>query len=484
MLFVIAFGLMLPCLHSAGETVYLNHFKEIVMKVLKRFIIITVAVLLSAGFWGISSVSAETIELSFWSRADRSGPLRTGNIVAAAELLNKQYKAAGIDATIELKVHENNAKGYDADALDLMKAFAADKAPDLYVAAHEWVGAFADAGYAMNLEDHIAAYPEYYSDIIPALWGSTLFMGERHAVPQDSEVRMFFFRKDMLRQIGKSEEFINSLPDRVNSGDFTMMDLSMLSKEVVDAGVAKYGIVHRPNTGPDFLMPMASFGFEASDQASGKLQASKKALEGFLDWIAWNAENGVTPRNNTSMSWDTINHAMPEGDAFIKFHGVWDVGTQIRFGVSEDSEASYTNTVGWLNSPAAEKGGSPKNLSHPIVYVVNPQSDKKDLAALLIAIASQPFFNTQHAVSTNHTAINYGQASMPEYQKAWAIRRGTPMLEYATFMPNHPYIGQFNAIIYKGIQGVETGRLDVEEAVSFVLEELEAELADDVMITD
>jgi len=172
---------------------------------------------------------AEEITVKLWSRADRSGPLRAGNIVRAAELLNKQLAAAGIDTTIKVDVHENNAKGFDADALDLFKAFAAGQGPDIYVAAHEWVGAFATEGLAMNMEEHIGQYPEYYSDIIPVLWDSTLHDGERHAIPQDSEIRMFFYRKDMLREIGKDEAFIESLPEMVDSGEFTIYELSDLA---------------------------------------------------------------------------------------------------------------------------------------------------------------------------------------------------------------------------------------------------------------
>jgi len=431
-----------------------------------------------------STVHAEDININLWSRADRSGPLRAGNISKAADTVNKMLAASGSDITVKVSVHENNAKGFDADALDLLKAFAADKGPDIYVAAHEWVGAFAEAGYAMDMEAHIAANPEYYADVIPVLWNSTMYKGKRHAIPQDSEVRMFFFRKDMLRKIGKSDEFIEALAGQVERGEMTIWELSELAKEVVDGGAAEYGIIHRPNVGPDFLMTMASFGFDPLDEATGKLQAGKTSLKDFLSWIKWNADNGVTPSNNTSFSWDTINHLLPEGKAFIKHHGLWDVPRQIRFGVSADSEEAYVNTVGWLHSPAAKKGGRPANLSHPIVYVVNPGSKNKELAALLVAVASQPYFNTAHAVTTGHTAISHAQTGMPDYQKAWALRRGISMLPFSSFMPNHTQIGPFNAVIYKGIQGVETGRISVEEAVEFVIEELQSELGDDVSITD
>lgn len=70
---------------------------------------------------------AEEITLTLWSRADRSGPLRPGNILAATEVLNKQLAAAGSDVTVKVEVFENNATGFDQDALDLLQAFAVEK---------------------------------------------------------------------------------------------------------------------------------------------------------------------------------------------------------------------------------------------------------------------------------------------------------------------------------------------------------------------
>src|SRR5438093_13542328 len=74
----------------------------------------------------------------------------------------------------------------------------------------------------------------------------------------------------------------------------------------------------------------------------------------------------------------------------------------------------YFRKFTWINAPAGKKGGKPANLSHPIAYAVSAKSKHKDLAAFLIALASQPIPNTRHAVTTNHTPINYGQQPMPE----------------------------------------------------------------------
>ena len=432
----------------------------------------------------ISQAGAEEITLKMWSRADRSGPLRPGNIVDASKALNNAFAAAGSDTRIKVEVHENNAKGFDADALDLMKAFAAGKAPDLYIAAHEWIGAFAEAGYAKDLEGHISANPQFYADIIPVLWNSVKYKGKRYGVPQDSEVRMFFYNKDHLRKIGKSDDFIEGLPEKVVSGEFNAYQLSDLAAEVVKKGGAKYGFVHRPNVGPDFLMIMASFGIEPSDEKTGKLKMSKKGITEFFKWLKYSVDNGALPKNMTSWSWDSVHAAFRGEESFMKFHGIWNVPKQLEVMKLKGKE-DYFKKLGWLHAPAGKTGGRPSNLSHPIIYVVNPGSKHAELAAILVAMASQHVPNTNHAISTGHTPINFGQAAMPDFvSKGWALQAGTSMLPYATFMPNHPKIGQYNGVVYKGIQGVETGRISPEDGAAFVVEELESELGSDVIITD
>jgi hypothetical protein len=158
---------------------------------------------------------------------------------------------------------------------------------------------FAKSGYAMDLTDFVAANPWAFADVIPELWESTKYDGKIYAIPQDSEIRMFLYNKDILRKAGKDEAFIEGLPAMVESGEFTMSDLSNLAKEIVDGGHAEIGIIHRPNAGPDYLMTFASFGVQYLDPETGKLLLPKTELQKGLEWFAWNAENGVTPRNNT-----------------------------------------------------------------------------------------------------------------------------------------------------------------------------------------
>ncbi len=431
----------------------------------------------------VSPASAEDVVIKVWSRADRSGPLRAGNLVAASETLNKMLAATGTDKRVKIELNETNAKGYDDDALDLLKAFAVDKGPDIFVLAHEWTGALAESGYAWNLEDHITKNPELYGDIIGPLWQSVSYKGARYGVPQDSEIRMYFLNNDKLRKMGKTDKEIAAIPGKVDSGEFTAYDLCDLAGQAVTKKVTKFGILHRPNAGPDFQMMMEGFGHVPYDKAEAKLQASKVAMKDFFTWVKYCVDKKAFSATNTSMSWDAIEQAsFAKEEALVFFHGVWRVTDQSK-AWNLKGQADYQKKITWINAPSGKKGGKPSNLSHPISYSVSAKSKNKDLAAYLVALASQPIPNTRHVVTTNHTPINYGQQAMPEVlEKGWALVAATPMLKFASFMPNHPKIGQYNSIIFKGIQGVETGRLSADAAAAFVIDELTNELGKDVII--
>ena len=405
-----------------------------------------------------TSAAAETVTLELWARQDNSGPLRAGNIVAAAARLNAALAAEGSDTVVEVTVNESPASGFDDDALQLLRAFGIGEGPDLFVAAHEWICVFADEGFAYDLTDHIAAYPVHYADIYENLWGSTECGGRRYAVPQDAEARMFFYNKALLRDSGYDDGFIEAMPDRVLAGDLTMDDISDIAKQVVDNTSAEYGILHRPSKGPDYIMVFNSYGNSFLDAASGKLLLDAANLEAAYGWFARNVASGVTPGNNTSMEWDNIrDHFFSNGNAAFWMYGIWDLGSNAFPRGVPSEKAAFFADWGWVAAPPAEKGGAPSSLTHPIVYVVSSVSDNSELAARLVGFASDADLNTDHAVTTTHLGIKKSQLDDPRYQEAWALAEAAPFLEFTKFMPNHPDFGSLNAIIYQGLQGVEQG---------------------------
>jgi inositol-phosphate transport system substrate-binding protein len=420
-----------------------------------------------------SPVFADTIKLELWSRADPSGPLRPGNIVKGAERLNAALKKEGKTDQVEISIHESPAAGFDDDALQLLKVFGIGQGPDMFIAAHEWICAFQQDGFALKLDDYIAKDQQQFGTIFPALWNSVSCPDGRYGIPQDAEARMFFYNKNLLRKAGYDDAFIEGLPDQVMKGQFTMDDLIDLAKKVKDKTGIKYGILHRPNVGPDYLMIFQTFGNTFTDPATGNILLEKAKLQSAFGWFEKGVKSGVIAANNTSMEFNDIRAQFyKENNALFWLYGIWDLGSVAfpTFGLPKE-EGPFFKDWGWIAAPAAQKGGSPSSLTHPVIYAVSAKTKYPELAVRVLGYASDPDLNTDHALGTTHMAIKSEQLDDPRYKAAWTLSKAADMLKITKFLPNNPQFGQLNGIIYKAMQGVETGRLSAADAADFVVDE-------------
>jgi inositol-phosphate transport system substrate-binding protein len=431
-----------------------------------------------AGLLGSAALAQETVQLEIWMRQDPSGPLRVGNVVKVAETLNQQLEAEGSDKRVEVVVRESPAKGFDEDALQLLKVFGIGEGPDMFVHAHEWICAFQADGFVMKLDDYIAKYPDAFGTIYPSLWESTKCPdGGTYAIPQDAEARMFFYNKKLLREAGYDDAFIEAMPQRTLDGDLTLDEVIDIAKQVVDKTDAQYGILHRPNKGPDYLMIFQTYGSDFVDPETGNLLLERDKLAAAFGWFERGVKEGVIPANNTAIEFDALRKEFYTGNAAFWMYGIWDLGTYAfpTYGLPSDEQAFFADW-GWIAAPPAEKGGSASTLTHPIVYAVAADAADPELAVRLLALASDATLNTDHAVTSTHLGIKPEQEQDPRYQEAWPLARATDLLEIAKFLPNNPQFADLNGIIYTAIQGVETGRLTGEEAADFVIDEASASL--------
>src|SRR5690606_21686668 len=119
------------------------------------------------------------------------------------------------------------------------------------------------------------------SDLIDSLWNSVTWQGKIWGVPQDTEARPLFYNKTKLAELGWTQEEIDSLPQRIIDGEFTLEDMIETSKAAVDAGVVEEGYAywHRPTKGFDFLQYYVAYGGRVYDEASDMLVISRGPLE-------------------------------------------------------------------------------------------------------------------------------------------------------------------------------------------------------------
>ena len=124
----------------------------------------------------------------------------------------------------------------------------------------------------------------------------------------------------------------------------------------------------------------------------------RAALEATLKFFADNANEGLTPDGMTTWPWPAVHRAIAiEGTAGMQITGgMWFWAEWQRdFGITEDE---LWENLTWTLIPAGNEQGRPNQLGHPLAYMVTAPSRHKELAALLITLASEVDLNTRHAL--------------------------------------------------------------------------------------
>lgn len=451
---------------------------------MKRLLGFGLAVLV--GFWAFPK-EIETITIRAWTVGpDRPAYFRAENLVLAAERLNKILEDTGVNirVIVDADFWTESWDSYRRRAILAFTEAKPDVVPDIICSSHLDAPTWAQAGWIVPLDDYIARYWDWtYEDFFPHLWNAVTWNGKVWGVPQDIEVRMVWYRKDHLRALGWTEDEIEALPKRVASKEILLDDLARIAKEMQDKGLVEYGIIHRPTAGPDFFQFVVAYGGEYYDPATGKLVLDRGAvLETLRYFYRLVHVYKVTPPGMTGWSWPPVHRAIAlEGTVGFQITGgMWN-WTEWQRDLKVPEEQLW-ETIGWSLIPAGSAAGVPNQFGHPLCYMVTSVSRHKDLAFLLITLASSVDLNTNHCLTGAKLAIRRSQVAYSRFQEARFLAEAAKLLPYQRFMPPHPKTGFYTSVLYEAIGAVETGTLTPEAALQMMENRLRAELGDDLIV--
>ena len=430
-----------------------------------------------------------TVEIRLWVNASNVDVYRALNIETAAERLNRELASKGSNLRVKVTSVIDDASWGDYKRKFVLAADAG-RAPDIVLSGHEDVAVWSQAGYIIPLTEQVRRdWQTVYHDVFPTLWDAARWNGQIWGVPQDTEARPMFFNKVKLSQLGWSNQQIESLPDRIARGDFTLDDLIATAKEAIRKGVVKpgYGYWHRPVKGGDFLQYYVSYGGVTYDPTQNKLVISRDAL---VKWYAFQRRvvtEGITPPNFIGTEWRIWHETVSRGDVLFWNGGIWQFADWAENYVKDLGGADYLyKFVGWALQPSGIRGRPGNTLSHPLVYMVTSEraSGRKNqgIAFRLITLATDPELNNRHAVKSSHLAILQSQVNMGDYAKLPVLRDAAKMLNYAWYQPNHPDYGQYFDILFAFMQAVEAGEFTPEEGARLAIDELLRKLPQSVIV--
>lgn len=421
------------------------------------------------------------VEIAVWAQANNVEHWRADGPAQAAESVED------IDVTV---VPTNDDSGWADYKKKVALAADAGEAPDIVLSGHEDVAVWANAGYIIEFEECRQSYPEF-ADVIDSLWNSVTWQGKIWGVPQDTEARPMFYNKAKLLELGWTQEEVDSLPQRILDGEFTLDDMIATAKQAIEAGVIEpgKGYLHRPTKGGDFLQYYHAYGGEVYDAEQDKLVVTPAAVE---QWYAFQrrvVEEGITPENFIGTEFTIWHQMVSGGEALFWNGGVWQWADWAANYVADKGGNDYLfDFVGYALQPSGIKGQPGSTLSHPLVYMITAPSasgkENQAAACAVLAKTTTPEINTLHAVGSTHLGILKSQADYPEYANDRLLSDTLYMLDHNFYQPNHVMYGPYFDILFDYMVRAENGELPAADAASQAVQQLQSELGEYLIVQE
>lgn len=423
--------------------------------------------------------SAKDVTISVWSGG--SGPndnYRVDAIEIAADLLEREAAIRGEE--LNITVQKTPYSGWEEFKQALTLAAEAKKAPNIVATGHEDIGPWAQAGLIVPVEDYIDLDSWPINDIYPNLMKIASFNGTVYGIPQDAESRPFFFWKPHMKAIGYSDADIDTLPAKVENGEYTLKNVLEDAKKMQDKGLVQpgYGFYPRTSNGPDYWQFYTSFG--GLMEEDGKLVFDKAAMQRAYQYFADLVAAGVTKKNHIGMPGDQWWKEVATGKAGIWHGGTWHYARL----VNQEGLKDFFDNVQFTLIPAGE-GGKANTLTHPLTYLLMAGHDQEttQIAADLVKLASEPRINALHAIKSAHLGISETETKVDLYSAdRWASEATERLLPHANAMPNNAEFGKYWTIMWKNLEASWTGAKTVEAAVNDTETELKATLGNSIVI--
>ncbi len=487
------------------------------------------------GQW-LAAHGVTEVRYSVMAAGDPNSVMRMYGIVEAANRINKIWEENGVGVTIVIDTiwESDFKKMYD----QFVNQYEKGENGDFFVNSYIYIATLASEGRLLDITEWVQAYWDpVFSDFYTPLMEAAKYQGRYYAIPQDTEARPLYIRKDVAQCMGWD---LTGLDEKVKRGEFTWRDVYMKAKEAVEKGCADWGLIHRRGSAhPDLIQFIFAFGGKLYDPDAGKLVLDVPAVYKWLATERAFADAGLLPRNIMDWDWATQIHPTivgerkadgGDGNTLFDIGGTWywtewqtkdyykdpKTGEKRPLTPQEVKEKFYYTLF-----PAGEPGLKPVTLSQPFMWMIaanagkdNPNYDDpayreayQKLAFLIIVAASDPEINAVHSVISAHVPVRK-EASRLLKDPNWVeklrnlqlpfsqevldaikpivektadpiniefLANVSYMLEYTKLAPSHPYYSKLADYFAQAVDQVLKGQMTPEEAINFLKSSIQAD---------
>lgn len=323
----------------------------------------------------------------------------------------------------------------------------AENGPDLYMYAHDSLGAFVEMGVLSPLTDVIDK--DVYADMLPMTLKAGNYKDEQYLLPVYFETLLFMYNKDLWE---------GEIPS-------TTEDLYKYMQEHTDAEEGKYAVVNQHSTAYNVSPFINGFGgYIIDDNAKPGLtdEKTKEAVKYNEKFAALEADG----------DYNTVTTLFNEGKAAAIIGGPWlipgikDAG--INFGIKSLSDFTLPNG----NSLAPYSG------IQGVGILKHAAESKKDTIAKVLKALAKPEVGIALAQEANCAPANqrsYDDAKVSGNEMIAAMKRTA---ETAEPMPNIPEISVMWGPAESLLAAVNKSGADLDTAAEQYQKEAETAIAD------
>lgn len=291
----------------------------------------------------------ESVTLTAWSRSD----VNLCNMASIPYLAAQKHPWIGIDAE-RYNVSPSNLNAM-VDA-----GFLTGTAPDIFVGdTFGDVLRFVSQDKIMPLEECLSVSKDF-EEILAITPNTVKHDGRTWAIPLDVGYQILFFDKVKLKELGWTDESINSLSKQIQDGMFTLDDLLATAEEAIMMEIVEPGFGFIPETQGitgtyDFLPIYKAFGGEVYDSETKDFVFSTEAFERAIEFYQSLFDRKIRLQNfegKSNVSWFSEymrTDALAERRALFWLSGSPDVSEfdpHVIYGQTDSVSSDYLNEIG------------------------------------------------------------------------------------------------------------------------------------------
>lgn len=446
------------------------------MKIRSRMLaLIAVVLLMSLGLQTASFAEAEAKEITITVRKNDWGG-RATSFEEAAVRLNEELEAAGENTHVTIDWWE--PIGDD----ELVLQAQAGRIADVFLNSSVDIGWEIEAGLIQPID--WVADSEVFEGVSDKIMSMMYFNGHYYGVLQDMDASPIFINKNILKNMGMTDDEIAQLVTDINAGNYTMGQLVDLAQQAMEVGGAKYGFCVEDKR---FEGWQGSASWTNYDATANKLVFDETAIRKLYSFWKDAFDKGVISEGIGDIDTDMSAQLMIDNEAFCVFarSEFYRIMADLKgMKISDEAYQTWFNdNFVWSYIPSMDEGGAVTSFSNPAMLYVGADVDAEKMPYVLryLELMLSPDLQFNHTINSGKlpvtpAALDLVMETLPFYADHYVMtsftRVRSPINDYATLISG--YTLGVDAILIEGA--------DVDTAYEYFLNDAQQNIEADNII--